>query len=220
MEQILPVEAYRETIEALPVARLGVLTGTLFGAIFLVTWAGLFTFGVPGRSPSWPLLVACTAGGALLFGVMFPRSMRRRLLQVTEELCANRGRYATTAPSGSYTHRLACSLRSGRLEVGGALYLGAKVATFVPHVGNLPRHRRVVPITDGVPCAVRLRSRPAPLVGWGPSYLVEVSSSAGSWLFNTPRPAHVVAELRNLLAVGAGDSSSQLTPPPAPSPPE
>ena len=134
-----------------------------------------------------------------------PRLLKPRLMRVIEAVYSGTGSYATRPPDGPYTHRLACSLRTGRGEIGGVLYLGARLAIFVPHAMNLPRHRQPVTLTEGAGCDVQLVGQPrtfrSALTGVAPPDLIEIASPGGIWRLIAPQPTHAASEIRALLAV-------------------
>jgi hypothetical protein len=205
MKELLPIEAYRESLASVSLARLGWILGAFFGLLLglgLLGFTAALDFSASPLS-SWALLGAVALSGAV-FGMMFPRSLKRRLMQSIEAVYSGTGSYATRPPDGVYTHRLACSLRDGRWEIGGALYLGTRLATFVPHAMNLPQHRQPVTLTEGAGCEVRIVGQPrtfrSALIGIAPPDLIEITSPWGTWRFNTPVPTQTASEVRALLA--------------------
>jgi hypothetical protein len=206
MKQLAPIEAYRESIATVSGTRLGWITGIAFGSLLLAGLVATIVVLAPsnaGGQIPWSLLVGAAAISGVIFGITFPRSIKRRLLRVTEAVYSGTGSYASTAPGGAYTHRLPCSLVNSRLEVGGVLYLGRRLATFVPHSMNLPRHRQPLAIADGTECVVETVARPrtflATLLGVDLPDLVRIVSAQGAWELNMPRPAQLALEIRTLL---------------------
>ncbi len=180
--------------------------GIAFGGLLLAGLAATIEVLAPsnaGGQIPWALLVGAAAVSGVIFGVIFPRSIKRRLLRATEAVYSGTGLYESPSPGGAYTHRLPCSWVDSRLEVGGVLYLGRRLATFVPHSMNLPRHRQPLAIADGTECVVETLARPrsflATLLGVDRPDLVRIVSAQGAWQLNMPRPAQLASEIRTLL---------------------
>jgi hypothetical protein len=205
MEQLAPIEAYQELIASVPRKRLGLISALAFGGLMLAGLSAAIAVFVPPnvRGLPWPALAAAAAVAGAFFGFTFPRSLKRRLLRASEAIYSGTGSYATVPPAGAFTHRLPCSVRDARLEAGGVLYLGPRIATFVPHSMNLPRHRQSIVIADGTGCEIRTIAQSKPLLaailGTRLPDLVEIASPLGTWQINAPRPAEIAAELRTLL---------------------
>jgi hypothetical protein len=206
MEQLAPIEAYQESIATFSGKRLGLVVGLVFGGLMLAGLAATTAILVPSHDRGtlpWPFLAGLAALSGAFFGFTFPRSLKRRLLRASEAVYSGTGAYETLPPPGAFTHRLPCSVLNGRLEVGGVLYLGQGLATFVPHSMNLPRHGQSLVIADGTACEVRTHARSntllAAIAGTGLPDLIEITSPLGTWQLNTPRAAEIAAELRSLL---------------------
>ncbi len=205
MEPLAPLEAYQELIASVPGRRLGLISALAFGGLMLAGLSAAVAVFVPPnvRGLPWPGLAGAAAVAGTFFGFTFPRSLKRRLLRASEAIYSGTGLYATAPPAGAYAHRLPCSVRDGRLEVGGVLYLGRRIATFVPHPMNLPRHRQSIVIADGTGCEIRTIAQSKPLLaailGTGLPDLIEIASPLGTWQLNAPRPPEIAAELRALL---------------------
>jgi hypothetical protein len=190
MTDLAPVEAYRDAM-MFDRGRLGVFCGVLFGA-----WMAL-VFGMLGwhaRPSLETVAVGLLAGAAagLVFGWLIPRSLERKLRKMSLKAYEGQGRYAAPAPSGSFTHRLPCSLlRSPSLAVGGVLYVGPDRVVFVPHSANLPQHRSLVEIPrESLTVSLhvpRLTALQRFLVPQSPERLV-LAAGESSWELVVPTP--------------------------------
>ncbi len=207
---LLPPEAYREELAAMPLARTGLVAGIAFALLFgvgfplLARLAGLPGADAPGAGRFF--LLAALLSGAL-FGLSFPVLLRHRLRATLERMVAGSGAFAIPRPEGRWTWRVRGNLRRGWREVGGALFAAPGVATFVPHAANLPGDRRPIEIVRGGGATVRLARPHAALVARLDRFLarpvVEIATPARVWRLRVPRAATVAAALDALLGAGA-----------------
>jgi len=132
------------------------------------------------------------------------RRLPGRLRRASEQAYHGIGRLAAPLPDSKlFTHRLPCSLRRGRLDVGGVLYVGRREALFQPHAGNLPKDRAGVVVAHGEPCEVALvPSRPNRLAAFLARRLppgVEIACGGRRYLFIVPAPETVRSALAGML---------------------
>lgn len=202
MENLQPLEAYVDGMSALW-TRQGRLVGIAFGAVMAVVTVLTGPSNVDRGVLAGGLLTF--VGGGLLFGLVWSRRMARRMRVMTEALYAGRSPFAVDTPPGSYGYRLPASLRtSDRFAVGGVLFLGRAVMTFVPHQRNLPSYRDPVILPVDQDFAVDLVAQRSTLVrralfGSLPA-LVRVTSRGASWLFLVPRPEDTAQRIRKVVA--------------------
>lgn len=159
MQDILPLDAYLQHLEeSLSRPRLALAMGLPYGVFMALAFIAIAAWTDTLRRPhALPLLVGVGLAGGLAFGLLMASRLPSRLRRASEEVYRGTGRLATPLPDPAlFTHRLPCSLRRGRLDVGGVLYVGRREALFQPHAGNLPKDRAAVVIAHGSPCEVAL----------------------------------------------------------------
>ncbi|HZS60522.1 MAG TPA: hypothetical protein VFA43_14710 [Gemmatimonadaceae bacterium] len=87
------------------------------------------------------LILSLNAVGAVFFGAVFALVMRRWMRRVMRELYDGTSPWMSPVPPGEYEARVMCSVMRGRIAVGGHLYVGRELWTFMPHTKNLRGHR-------------------------------------------------------------------------------
>jgi len=202
MRDLINLDDYVATIGG-GLGRMSIVTGAVFG----------LTMGLFGLLALWPTagperaLALAVLGGAssgLIFGFFFPRSLQKKMQRIARSVFTAEGRYAAPPPAGTWTARVPCNYLLGSIGVGGLLYLQPGGFAFVPHSGNLPRHRQIVTAT-GEPLTVKLIALPP---SWWHSLviaerppLLELASASKAWRFVVPEPEKVLAGIETELAI-------------------
>ena len=203
MIDLVPLDGYRQGIEATSSKRLGLLSGLAFAVLFVPGLALASIWASPEKPVPWLLLVLASAIAGILFGVRFPRLLKHKLLRTTESVYFGRPPYVTTPPDSRFNYRLPANLRVGRIAVGGVLYVAPGLATFVPHRINLPQHRAPVVVSDGSGCVLHQLPSPKTLLGDVTSGAIQATSPLGSWTLYVP-PTDVLPPLQALLEAPSG----------------
>lgn len=182
--------------------RLRWLSGLLYGAAGA---AVILVLPIPGaRYFALTAAAFWFAVGGPLFGLLFPAAMRRKVRLAAAGLYAGE-RWIIDPPSAelSVRYQIPCTRITGRVGVGGVLYLGRGGLLFVPH----KRNRIPSPPIEMTPIEGVTVARVAPLAGNAlfqllvprPLEQIEIVWDGASARFVMPNPAGTVAKLGRCL---------------------
>lgn len=190
IRDLLPLSAYEKTDRAAwwrTVVVMAVLWGvpmTVMGA-----WGSTSAAEVAMR-------VVIGAFTALGFGITWTFWFGRSMRKLVRRIHAADPKIVPSPPEGDYEYRLPCNYL-GRIAIGGHLYVGPRVWTFVPHRKNLKMHQAPLSIALAPSMSVEVEAIPlrglAALLTKGPVYRVRIVSPETDAAFVVPEP-NVVAE--------------------------
>lgn len=201
MRDLINLDDYVATLGG-DFSRMSVVSGVLFGLpMGLFGLLALWPTAGPEKALSFAALGGASTG--LLFGFFFPRSLRKKMQRIARSVFAAEGRYAAPPPGGIWTARVPSNYLLGPIGVGGILYLQPGGFAFVPHSGNLPRHRQIVTAT-GEPLTAKLIALPP---SWWHSLVVaerppllEIAAASKAWRFVVPKPEEILVGIETELA--------------------
>jgi len=201
MRDLINLDDYVATLGG-GLGRMSIVSGAFFG--LTMSLFGLLALW-PTAGPEKALSLAALGGASsgLLFGFFFPRSLKKKMQRIARSVFTAEGRYAAPPPAGTWTARVPCNYLLGSIGVGGLLYLQPDGFAFVPHSGNLPRHRQIVTAT-AEPLTAKLIELPP---SWWHSLVVaerppllEIASASTAWRFVVPKPEQVLVGIETELA--------------------
>ena len=198
IREFLPLEAYEEPLGAAK-RRIVLVMAALVGVPTIV-YHVINGDGGPE--------MARGVAGALAFGFLWTWSMTFGARWLVRRAYEGDPRIFPAPPAGAYEYRFPCSyLPSLLMAIGGQLYLGPAAWTFVPHRGNLKRHR--APVSIAITPGTQVESVEVKLPFWarlftpGPAYRLQVRTEDATAMFLTPDPQLLGTRLRAYLATAS-----------------
>ena len=206
MEDLLPFDRYRESLVGKDEnwRRLAVASGIIAGVATcaIVIWP-LWSLGLVSAI-AYSAAVSIVAGS--IFGFLFSRMLKGRLLQSASAIYEGRGGFAAPPLNDAEAlFRLPASLKkSPSFAVGGMLYIQQNQIVFVPHSMNLPTHRAPLEINLSGGFSITLTEQD--LTTWQrllvshAEPLLRVCTATGRYDFMVPSPSEMCNKLETILS--------------------